>query len=434
MTPGVSVKAPRWKACALSLAVFLTPALALALPSGYSWGAALLVLLGLAAWPRALRHPGEVPTELRWWGGTVAAMGLVWALHTHVDGHWQMRTLGIERSLKYGLLLLALPALRFGLPRIDALRWGCWIGALGTGVLAGWEWLWLGKDRAEGFTNAIQFGNLALLLGLWSWIWARHAPTRALMVIGHLAALAGAFASLASGSRGGWLVAPVLVALVWVLDARDRPQTLRDRLPRLLKAGAVGLALCAAFAWLPPVQERIAEATREYQAWRTQGRSETSVGQRLAHWGLAWELGLQKPWLGWGQVAYDAQKQALIAAGKAPQGVADFNHAHHEWIDMFAKRGLVGMLALAGFFGIPAWRCARALRRAPRGHAHGPAELAALCGLVTVLGFVGFGMTQVMFAHNNANMVFLFMNLLWLAVIAHPGTPSGHSPPATCRP
>lgn len=433
MTPSVSVNAPRWKACALSLAAFLIPALSLALPSGYSWGAALLVLLGLAAWPGALRSSRDWPIELRWWGGTVAAMGLVWALHTHVDGQWQMRTLGIERSLKYGLLLLALPALRCGLPRIDTLRWGCWVGALATGLLAAWQWQVLDWDRAAGHTNAIQFGNLALLLGLWSWIWARHAPSRRQALVGHAAALAGAFASLASGSRGGWLVAPVLVALVWVLDARDRRQTLRDRLPRLLKAGAAGLALCVAFVWLPPVQERIAEATREYQAWRTQGRSETSVGQRLAHWGLAWELGLQKPWLGWGQVAYDAQKQALIAAGQAPQGVADFNHAHHEWIDMFAKRGLVGVLALAGFFGIPAWRYARALRRAPRGDAYGPAELAALCGLVTVLGFAGFGMTQVMFAHNNANMVFLFMNLLWLAVIAHPDPPDEPSPPATCR-
>ena len=44
----------------------------------------------------------------------------------------------------------------------------------------------------------------------------------------------------------------------------------------------------------------------------------------------------------------------------------------------------------------------------------------ALCGLVTVVGFVGFGMTQVMFAHNNANMVYLFMNLLWLAALVTP--------------
>ena len=87
---------------------------------------------------------------------------------------------------------------------------------------------------------------------------------------------------------------------------------------------------------------------------------------------------------------------------------------------MFAKRGLVGVLALAAFFAIPAWRYARALRRAPPGQPYGPTEQAALCGLVGVLGFVGFGMTQVMFAHNNAHMMFLFMNLLWLAVMARP--------------
>lgn len=419
MTSGWS-HTPRWHASVLSLAVFLIPAFSLALPTGYSWGAALLVLLGLLAWPQVLRHPHTLPTELRWWALATLGMGLVWTLHTYVDGQWLMRTLGIERSLKYLLLLLALPALRWGLPRLEALRWGCWVGALGAGLLAAWQWLVLHWDRAAGHTNAIQFGNLALLLGLWSWVWARHAPSRAQALLGYAAALAGLFACVASGSRGGWIVAPALVLLVWVLDVRDRRTTWRERLPRLARAGAVGVVLCGMLAWLPPVQERLAEATREYHAWHDQGRSETSVGQRLAHWGVAWELGLQKPWLGWGQVAYDAQKQALIETGQAPQAVADFNHAHHEWIDMFAKRGLVGVLALAAFFAIPAWRYARALRRAPPGQPYGPTEQAALCGLVGVLGFVGFGMTQVMFAHNNAHMMFLFMNLLWLAVMARP--------------
>ena len=48
MTSGWS-HTPRWHASVLSLAVFLIPAFSLALPTGYSWGAALLVLLGLLA-------------------------------------------------------------------------------------------------------------------------------------------------------------------------------------------------------------------------------------------------------------------------------------------------------------------------------------------------------------------------------------------------
>lgn len=53
MTSGWS-HTPRWHASVLSLAVFLIPAFSLALPTGYSWGAALLVLLGLLAWPQVL--------------------------------------------------------------------------------------------------------------------------------------------------------------------------------------------------------------------------------------------------------------------------------------------------------------------------------------------------------------------------------------------
>jgi O-antigen ligase len=41
----------------------------------------------------------------------------------------------------------------------------------------------------------------------------------------------------------------------------------------------------------------------------------------------------------------------------------------------------------------------------------------ATCGTITVLGYLGFGMTQMLFAHNSGNVVFLFMNLLWLAAL-----------------
>lgn len=394
----------------------------LGLPSGYSWGAALLVLLGIAAWPQTLRQRQTWPPELRRWGWAVLGMGLVWLMHSWANGQWVMHTLGLDRSVKYALLLLALPALLPGLPRVDALRWGCWVGALAAGLIAAREWLWLGLERVSGYTNAIQFGNLALLLALWSWIWARHTSCRRQKVLGYSAAVAGAFACLASGSRGGWLVAPLLLVLVWVLDAPERNLSLRQRLPLLLKTATAGLLLCAAFAALPPVQQRIAKATEEWQAWQQHGESNNSVGQRLAHWQVAWNIALEKPWLGWGQVDYDARKQALIQAGQAPSSVADFNHAHHEWIDMFAKRGLLGVLGLAAFFAVPGWCYVQTLRRAPRDQPAAPAELAALCGLVLVLGFVGFGLTQVMFAHNNAHMVFLFMNLLWLGVIVRSAT------------
>ncbi len=108
-----------------------------------------------------------------------------------------------------------------------------------------------------------------------------------------------------------------------------------------------------------------------------------------------------------------------------------FNHAHNEWLDMFAKRGLLGVCGLVMFYAVPGFLCGRRLRRGGReplenaaAESHGydgqavadERHAAALCGLVTVLGYLGFGMTQVMFAHNNGNLMYLLPMSLWLAV------------------
>lgn len=415
---------PARRPTALSAAVFLLPALSLCLPSGYSWGAGLLLLLGLWSWPTALRQRLPWSPEMRYWAMAVGAMGWVWAMHLLSGERLLMQTLGIDRALKYGLMLLAIPAVLQGLPSTQPLRWGCWAGAIGAGFTAAWQWWGLHWERASGFTNAIQFGNLALLLALWSWVWGRHATHSAERRGSWLALACGAFASLASGSRGGWVVLPFLVVLVLWLDrpalSANHTKYVKNRHRMgVSSAVLVVMAVCVGAALLPPVQQRAALGVQEWQAWRSGANSETSVGQRLVHWQLAWNLALERPVLGWGQQGYDQRKQQAIAENQAPASLSQFNHAHHEWLDMFAKKGITGILVLVLFFGVPGVIYARVLYRPARAVAAASpdCQAAAMCGLITVVGFFGFGMTQVMFAHNNANMIYLFMNLLWLAVL-----------------
>ena len=104
-----------------------------------------------------------------------------------------------------------------------------------------------------------------------------------------------------------------------------------------------------------------------------------------------------------------------------PRHAVLFNHAHNEWLDMFAKRGLLGVLALALFYAVPGglfWRALRDTAGAATS-ATKARRAAALCGLIGVVGFLGFGMTQVMFAHNNGNLMYLLTTSLWLAVCWH---------------
>ncbi len=198
-----------------------------------------------------------------------------------------------------------------------------------------------------------------------------------------------------------------------------RARPVRRAAPALLAATAASLLLLA----LPPVQERVALALNEWQqAQAAPARADTSIGLRRAFWHVAWELGREHPWVGAGQLGYERAQEEAARQGHIPMHATVFNHAHSDWLDAWAKRGLLGCAALALFYAVPAallWRRWRlALRRAPPDAA---CATAALCGLMAVAGYLVFGMTQAMFVHNNSNMVYLFGVSLWLAA----STPAG---------
>lgn len=396
---------------------FLFPALSLSLPSGYSWGAVLLLLASLAGvrawWGRAL------PWRARWLLATVAGMGWVWWLGTQQGAGWSH----LDRSAKY---LLVLPCMLYLLARPPcavALRWGVAVGAVGAGGVALYQTQVLAWPRASGFTNAIQYGDLSLLLALMCalWLaaaWARLGRGARLALL--LGALLGLLGSLLSHSRGGWLALLLGLPLwLWLL---------RARLAALLRPAVLGLVLLVLLV-LGVLQgqtlaQRVHEAWREVQSYAHTGAADTSVGQRLEHWQLAWALGWERPLQGWGDAGYVAEKNRRAAAGQVHPALREFDHAHNEWLDMFAKRGLVGLGALCAFYVVPLW-----LFWPRRTLEPGSTEQAlALVGLALPVSYLGFGLTQTFFAHNSGHVFYLFMLALCFAALA-----SVQSPPCPRR-
>lgn len=396
------------------MAVWAILALSVSLRSGYSVGAVVLLAVGLWCWPALLRREVALPRAMALWAAAVMAMALVWSMHILEDGHLVTSTLGLDRVSKYWLVVLLLPALLAHAPATWAMAWGCAAGAVGAGLTALWQTEVLDWPRAQGYTNAIQFGNLALLLGLWCGIWALHARPGWRRFGAWLAASMGLLASIASGTRGGWVVlAPCLLLISWFALSRSR----RGVAGLLVHSLALTLVICVPLAFLSPVQERVQEAVAQLSS-SSFARAGTPIGMRLAEWKFAWTQGARHPWVGIGQQEYEAHQRAAVATGRFPQDMIKLNHAHNEWLDMFAKRGLAGVIGLSIFFGIPWVLFWRVLRRTGQGVDANVAvarRAAALCGLVTVLGFFGFGMTQVMFAHNNGNLMYLLSVSVWLA-------------------
>jgi O-antigen ligase len=411
----------------VKLGAFLLPGLSLALPSGYSWGVLLLVVAGVAAMLARARKesvPPPVPTPLLAFAVAIAVVGLLLLLRTDVD--WAApEARQFERSIKFALVLLAIPALAATPALATPLFSGVWLGALAAGAVAAWQLWRLNGDRAYafGFTNAIAFGDLALLLALWSAVGWQHAKQSLTQWIAAGAVAAACFAVIASGTRGAWFTAPLLVPLL--LCSRSRSPAAAPSRLRWQSLGIVVLVLLGGLwaAMEDGVHRRVQDAAREVVDYWYSGRSETSIGQRLAHAKLAWEMGWDRPLLGWGKAGYVEEKQRRVDAQQAPEILLRFGHAHNEWLDLWAKAGLLGVLALALFYGVPLAIYSRALRYADRqvpAHLRDQQRALATSGLILVLGYIGFGMTQVMLAHNSSLLFYLFMNLLWIAALQPP--------------
>lgn len=410
----------------VDLGAFLVPGLALWLRSGYSWGAVWLLVCALALWPRWRRAPLAGSTRALL--AVICAMALIFSAEAGLHAGWS----GQDRPLKYLMSLPCLLLLAWRGPRVQALWAGLAAGAWGAGALALWQTLGQGVARAAGYTNAIQFGNLALLLGLLCLagliaLWPHWRGWQRAALAGGV--FMGWLASVLSQTRGGWLALLLLLpALAAMLLGRVSARTLR-----IGASACAALTLGLALAYQQPLLQRLEKADHETRSFLTHQRADTSVGHRFAHWQLAWELGLQKPLWGWGRAGYEQEKRQRIEQGRAPLSVQFFDHAHNEALDIFMRRGLIGVLALLAFYAVPLWRfwpTEARLARAPPGQRAAALAL-RLAGALLPLAYIGFGLTQVFFSHNSGNLFYLFMLALLHGSLLAQERPL---PPATTLP
>lgn len=136
---------------------------------------------------------------------------------------------------------------------------------------------------------------------------------------------------------------------------------------------------------------------------------QTSVGQRLQMWAVAWRLFKSAPLTGVGTAAYMEQAQQLVDKGQAPPITAAYDHPHDEVLDALSTRGLVGLAALLLLFGVPGWLFAKGLGSPDPARAG-----AALAGLMVVAGFVMFGISETMLVHSITLGWYVIMTALFM--------------------
>ena len=403
-----------------TVAAFLLPALALWVPSGYSYGAVLLLLGALGFAPLWLRRKPDTATL----GLALLLLGmggLAFLLSLDLGAsRW-------DKALKWWLGVPCLLYLVACPPRPQAFAAGLPWGCAGMGALALWQVVGQGLERATGYTNTIQWGNLALLLACLTTVplaifWRQHRwPWRLGM---GLAAAMGLAASLLSQSRGGWLALVAVMALWLWLSWRLRPQ----RFGRVLAALALLLAaLALVLAFTPRFKDRVGLAATEISGFVHEGRENTSVGLRLAQYQLVSEMIPQKPWLGWGAHGFVQEMRRRVEAGDYVPEMMSYLEIHNIFLDAWVKVGLGGVLlqaALLAWVLAMFWPSRRRMARhvpdlpdAPETPAWRQVLALRVMGVVVVVCYAVFGMSQPFFNHNSGIMVFVFyVAVLWAAL------------------
>lgn len=309
-------------------------------------------------------------------------------------------------------LLLAVPALLFVLAYPPRLAWvwaGFAVGAIAAGAWAAWQKLFMDIERAGGYTHVIQFGNLSMLLGIlslaglgWAFVRPRRLTWSAFLLGG---ALMGILGSLLSGSRGGWIGFPLVLIVLY----RSYGSQLSLRLKLAIFGGVLTTAAVVFFMPQTGVQERVIQAFNDI-AWYLSGDSqETSLGARFEMWKGAIHLITDKPFLGWGEIGYQSGMASLAEQGIVNPSILQFGHAHNEFLDAFAKRGVVGLAVLLLLYLVPMRLFGRYLR-----HDNLEVRSVAVAGVLLSVAYIDFGLSQVFLSHNSGVMMFAFLlAILW---------------------
>jgi len=414
----------------LTLGVFLLPALALVAESGYSYGAVVLLIGAVSyrfahrrTWPSTPALPGLVKVIV----AVMVVYALVWMADAALRGEGLREFDRPSRFLFAAFCLVVLARARIP---ATALWLGLAVGGIGAGAIAIWQKLIEGMGRATGFAQTIQFGNASMLFGLMcgaGLIWAvqPHRPAGrriALVLVLVLGAMGGITASFLSGSRGAWLaLGPALLIGGWAAWQLGRARLYLMTVP-------VALAVLVAGVYLHPatgVEHRVTSAVDQLERYFEDDQRASSVGYRLEMWRGTAQLFAERPLTGWGELGYIERLRALGEAGVIHPTASRYTHAHNEWMNTLAKKGLLGGVILLGLYLVPTvWflRSGAGAARQRSGDTVAPSLALATAGLLFTLGFMATGLTQVNFNHNIGAMLFAFMT----AVLV--GTTTAHPP------
>ncbi|KAF0136808.1 MAG: Uncharacterized protein FD152_882 [Xanthobacteraceae bacterium] len=262
-----------------------------------------------------------------------------------------------------------------------------------------------GHSRATaGMANAIPFGDTAMLAAGLSMIgFARLSPRmRVFALAGLFCGIGGTFLSQ---TRGALLALPLIAVVIGV----HLWPMIRVRFWQAgVLAGAVAASLVA-FAIAIKVPERIDEVRQALQSETLNIHRDPSTAHRVVLWTYGFDAFLESPLLGYG--SQNAVDEVRKRAARDGFDIPPYRHLHNEFVSTAVGRGVVGLIALVFLLLAPIIIAADAAR-------DGCYRDRMAFAIMLSGGYAIFGVTNLLFSHDQTNTVFASCYLV-LLVAAH---------------
>lgn len=391
-----------------SLAIFVFFASNLSWAKGYSIGSVLLLLVGICALfacrPNIQRDLHSVVAAC-----LIMVLAGLWAVFYHNE---PLRELDLP--LRYVGAIVLLWAGADLAPRL----WVWWtsiiLGCISAAGIAFYDTAILDLHRATGFTGGIRFGNIGLMLGVFctaGLVGLKDSKPGRARWLAQLAlitgTLCGLYASIASGTRGGWVAIPVAVVL---FGAALIPA--QCTLRWYASASVLAVMLIIVGLKIPMVEQRYQETMSNLQAFE-HGENRTSVGLRLAVWQAAVRMIAEKPLAGWGSNGYHKQLHKGANSGLYSSQVKLLAHTHNTYLEAWLKYGVLGIVGVVSLLVSVFWLFAKYLR-----HNNRSVQALALCGTCLAAMYAVFSTTHTMLGRNNSLLFFLVTTAVLWSMIA----------------
>lgn len=385
-----------------SALIFLYSASLLVAGKSYSYIAITLCIVSLLILPITLRS--KLPSEFYKIGFSLVSYAFVTALSLLIMGG------AISNLDMPSRTLFILPAFIFLLnfpPKKEWLFMGILIGSLISGLIALYHYKILHIRAFDDFGYmVIQSGDIAMSLGIFSLIitiqFLKDKKT-VLVIIALVCAFAGILASMLSGARGGWVIAPFVI--IWLLVIN------RSLISRKIVLILVAVLIASSLVSHRIVADRVQEVASELALFNEKNNSNTSTGARLEMWKSGIYNFIENPIFGIGYENRQEHNQKLVERGLVDPIVLNFSRLHNSYFEELSIKGIIGLITLILFFCVPLYLFISKVDVKN--------NVFAQLGVAHIILVMGYCLTQNYINHHSGMLQYLMYTVIFYAVFHH---------------